>query len=226
MIPIAQALAAGMRGVDCNTKLNAGSAAALRAKGIDFVMRYLPLSGNALGNDLTRDEFVACLNAGLAVGCVQHTRRAGAFTPNAKDGAADGQRALDAAVAAGVLPGCTLFYDMEGPSVHATADDCAAYDAAWCGPVAAAGYMPGGYFGYGLPKSLTPERLYGLRVERYWKSGSLVVEPATCGWSMQQDPKFDQNVGGVDVDLDAVAGDKLGRFPVVMFPGPDVADVA
>ncbi|HSY21505.1 MAG TPA: glycoside hydrolase domain-containing protein [Polyangiaceae bacterium] len=219
MNPVVRALTAGMRGVDCNTKLSALSAADLRKAEIDFAMRYVPLSGNLLGEDLDVVELEACLAEGLAIGCVQHTRKAGLFLPNAKDGEADGRAACDAAVDAGVPQGCTIFYDMEGPAVGTTADDCAAYDAAWCNVAIGDGFMPGGYFGYGLPKDLTPERLYGLKVVRYWKSGSIVVAPATCSWCMQQQFPFNQRLGGVAVDLDAVKGDLLGRFPVCVFPG-------
>ena len=212
---VVKSLWPGALGVDCNTKLTAVTAAGLKAAGKDFVMRYLPLAHNLHGQDLDAGEAEIILTAGLGLGAVQHTRKAEAFLYNAKDGDADGLAAIAAAKAAGLPVGMHLFYDMEGPAPQTTAADCAAYDAAWCAVVSREGYLCGGYFGYGLPLGST--QLYMLKVTLYWKSGSNVAEPAVCGWALKQDPHFDQRLAGVAVDLDAVTGDKLGRFPQLLF---------
>ena len=214
MSAVVKTLPAGARGIDTNQRLTAATAKALVDAGATFAMRYVPLFGNSLGFDLTKPELDACLEAGLAVGIVQHVRKAGLWMPSATFGENDGARAVSCAEDAGVPAGCHIFYDMEGPSAATTPADVAAYDFAWCAIVKEAGFIPAGYFGYGL-KNMTPELMWGLKVELYWKSGSYAVPPAVCGWAIEQQLPFDQTVGGVKVDWDVVFGDLIGRLPAV-----------
>jgi Domain of unknown function (DUF1906) len=212
---VVKPLWAGARGIDCDTKLTAVNAAALKQSGVDFVMRYLPLANNPHGNDLDAAETAIILAAGLGLGAVQHTRRAATFTPNAYVGDLDGLAMTAGAHGAALPTGMHLFYDMEGPSAQTTAANCAAYDAAWCAVVARAGFICGGYFGDDLP--LNGGQLYLLKVKLYWKSGSQVAEPAICGWAMRQQTPLDQRLDGLGVDLDAVTVDALRRFPLCLF---------
>jgi hypothetical protein len=225
---IVRPASAGMRGVDTNTKLTAASAKALKATGeVDFVMRYLSLTSLWV-NDIDAPEVDAILSAGLGLGLVQHCRIADTFRPTGAQGLLDGKAAVAWAARAGISgtslnDRLTLVYDCEGLSHETAVNDMQAYDAQWCAPVNDGLFMPGGYFGYQLPILLTAEDLWLLHVERYWKSGSYVIEPANCGWCMVQDPQFNQKVGGVTVDWDGstkshgIMGDKLGRFPNLLW---------
>ena len=225
---IVRALTAGMRGVDTNTKLNAKSAAALKAAGADFVMRYVSLTSLWL-NDIDMQERDVILDAGLGLGLVQHCRAANTFRPSATQGVIDGKAAVAWAARAGISGTSlndrfTLFYDMEGLSHETNVADVQGYDSGWCAQAKDALFMPGGYFGYQLPILLTAQDLWLLHVERYWKSGSWAIAAANCGWCMYQDPQFDQVLGDVGVDLDGgaikghgVTGDKLGRFPNLLW---------
>jgi Domain of unknown function (DUF1906) len=216
MTPVVRDCPAGAKGIDCITRLTATTAAAIRASGVTFAMRYLPLAGNPLGWDLTLEERDIILGAGLGLGAVQHVRKAGLWTPSTRIGMLDGAAAVANALAAGLMPGMTLHYDMEGPIMTATWEDVIDYDRAWTRPVVAAGFVAGGYFGYGLPGP-TASRLWDLSVTRYWKSGSDIVAPANCGWALEQLLPFNQTLAGVPVDYDECKGDALGRFPGMLW---------
>ena len=220
MTLVAQDVPDGTRIVDSSTRLTVASAAAIAAHvdpdggRIGGVCRYIPFAGHVVGNDLTAEEGAIITGAGLALLVVQHVRFGQTPTqtgwhPTSTMGSADGLAAVSACRSADMPAGLSVVYDMEGPSAATTAQDCADYDHAWCDVVGSAGYLPCAYLGYGLPMSAEQE--YMLKVVRYWKSGSYVVEPAEVGWAMVQDPRFDVMVGGVAVDRDMAQADKKGR---------------
>lgn len=211
---VAREVPDGTRLVDSNTRLTSASAAAIAAHvdpdggRIGGVVRYIPFAGQSAGGDLTLEESSIIASAGLGLLVVQHVRYPG-WHPTAMGGSADGLAAVSACRNTERPQGSSVIYDLEGPVSTTTPQDCAEYDRAWCDVVGSAGYLPCAYLGYGLPMSA--EQTYLLKVVRYWKSGSAVTEPATCGWAMVQDPKFNVLVGGVAVDRDVAQADKLGR---------------
>jgi hypothetical protein len=179
---------------------------------ITGVCLYVNFSGGG-GNFLTKRSVASCKGK-LGIIPVQHVRFGRTETnpgyhPNGIMGNADGVAMVTALRAVDMPNGLTPSYDMEGPSADTTLADCSAYDAEWFDQVHRALHIPSGYFGYGLPFTNGHE-LYEFKVPRYWKSGSMVVEP-DCGWAMIQDPRFDVNVGGVIVDRDHAMADKKGR---------------
>jgi hypothetical protein len=217
------------RGIDTSTKLTHDVLDRLRAwrdpkddARIEFILRYLPFAGERMAKgDLDAGEAADILAAGFKLGFVQHVRFS-PWQPSIERGSADGLAAVTAARAAGALPGCTIFYDMEGPTGGAAYIE--AYDQAWVdvvrgkigngngGGLVDGGFGPGGYFGYGVP--LTDEEMWKLRVSRYWRAGgSAPPEPAGCGWCMRQLLPLDQEIGGVKVDFNVVQPDRLGRVP-------------
>lgn len=211
----------GARGIDSNTRITAAVAKAIAewrdptdGSAIEFVMRYLPLSGqaNLASHDyLDAMELSDLAQAGLLVGVVQHVRTP-PWTPSATRGSADGMAAVTTARAAGVAPGATIFYDLEGPALAAGLQSILDYDSEHTTLVKSAGYVPGGYFGYGVP--LTADQMWHLGVERYWRAGgSAPPDPTGCGYGMRQLLPFDQPLCGIQVDFDIVRVDGLGRLP-------------
>lgn len=212
------------RGIDTDTKLTPDVLAKLAAwrdpkdgTSIEFIVRYLSFATQRTNprGDIDAVEANDILAAGFKLGFVQHVREAG-WQPSIDRGSADGLQAVVQARACGALPGCSIFYDMEGPAGGAAY--CEAYDQAWVDVVRGKpesgypGFRAHGYFGYGVP--LTNEEMWKLRVNGYWRAGgSAPPEPAGCGWMIRQLLPFDQEVCGVKVDFDVVQPDRLGRVP-------------
>ena len=90
---------------------------------------------------------------------------------------------------------------------------------AWASAVADAGFQPGLYVG--SPQPLTGDELYRLNVVRYWKAPSrifdrngLVWDGPASGFCMYQlNPTVSWKQSDVDVDVDFVQQDFLGRVP-------------
>jgi hypothetical protein len=179
----------------------AEKAAGLRAAGIDFVLQYL---GTATASSVN-----VVLSAGLA------------FMPVTRANHWDGPTSVTQLAALGLPQGCTVWLDVEGvqnpdvPTLIANIN-------AWAKAVSGAGYMAGVYVGAGA--LLTSQELYELTVTRYWKSQSRVqdrygnlAEPQ-CGWCMLQ--TFPSTiVATINVDVDIVQQDYLGRVPVWVVQG-------
>lgn len=83
-----------MKGIDCVTRLNAGTAARVKAAGFDFVGRYLVPPG--MNKELTRAEAEAISGAGLGLLCVWETY-ANRALEGEPAGAVDGAKALQCA---------------------------------------------------------------------------------------------------------------------------------
>lgn len=177
-------------GIDCVTVLDATSAAALKAQGISFAIRYL--------GSVTASELEAILDAGLLASVVTYADQF------------DGPSTIRELTALGIPEGVTVWLDVE--SVHEDAQTLIASINNWASHVSALGWQPGLYVGANQP--LTGEQLYQLRVVRYWKSMSQVTEPS-CGWSMVQAYKT-TTIAGTQVDVDYVTYDYQSRLPMMV----------
>ncbi len=200
---VAVAAKVGARGTDSVQAVGGAHAAALRASGIDFCVRYL---GSA-----TPEEVTDILAAGLA------------FMPVTFADKFDGDSAVAELEALGVVKGTSVWLDVEGKSVYAMQPaELIATITRWCDPVSAAGYMPCLYVG--APQPLTSTQLYQLPTQRYWRGQGRVVDVTgrlaepTCGWCMTQ-AYPSQMWAGCWVDLDFVGQDYEGRVPVWMVNG-------
>ena len=176
-------------GVDCVSVLDSTSAAALRAAGASFAVRYLWSVSSA--------EIDAILGAGLAVSLVTYADR---FS---------GPEAAAALRTLGIPPGVTAWLDVEGVTLSTDAT-IAAVDT-WALAIIQAGYQPGIYVG--ASSGLTGAELYDLSVVRYWRSASLVPEPS-CGYCLTQG--LTTTIAGVQVDVDYVLPDHERRLPVLV----------
>lgn len=199
----------GAKGADTDTKLTSASAGALKAAGLDFVVRYVSLGSPDAGGDLTPSEVQAILGAGLALMIVQHVRAPG-WMPTAALGTQYGTAAAADAAACGYPAGATLWCDLEGVAAGASAANVTAYVNAWNAAATAKGYEPGLYVGSG--DVLDANQLYATSSRRYWRSYSSVPNVSTRGYCLLQ--LFPTTtLAGVSVDLDVVQQDYKGGYP-------------
>ncbi len=207
----------GSEGFDADTALTATSCAGLVAAGMTFAIRYVGFSQqHSTTGDLTAAEVQTILSSGLALMVVQHVRFPG-WKPSAAVGTADGQTAVEHALAAGVGTGTCLWCDLEG--IAGSAEDTIAHANAWATAVRAAAYDPGVYVGAGVP--LTGAQLFeALTVQRYWKSLSQVPNVATRGYQMVQ-RAGGPLVAGVSIDRNRIQTDAKGGLPIWFAPAPD-----
>ena len=187
----------GALGTDCVTVLNTTTAAALRALGFHFAVRYL--------GSISAAELQIILDAGLAFFPVTYADRF------------DGTQAAEQCAALGIPAGVTVWLDLEGIGAALAPESVITQANAWAQAVKNGGYMPGLYVGAGC--KLTSQEVYALQHVRYWKGQSHLtdrngnlVEPG-CGWCMTQ---LYPHVGraGVDVDIDVIGEDYRNRLPV------------
>ena len=190
----------GSRLVDCVTKLTAASARALRAAGADGAIRYL--------GSLDAAELDAILEAGLGLMPVCYEAHPQDWLPTSVLGQLDGALAVDHAHGAGILPGTSLWCDLE--AMGGSAADTIAYAVAWCAEVEPAGFVPGGYIGSGV--TLSTEQLYALPFRGYWHSLSEVPNVARVGYQLVQLYPT-THLAGIEVDIDFSQHDKAGRAP-------------
>jgi hypothetical protein len=210
----------GLKGFDTAQKLSYSTARALYDNGLRFAMRYVSRMAPAHTYGLDQPEREALHRAGLALGVVQHVERDGPpwWTPTGTKGTAYGRTAWVYAQLAGVTLGTTLFLDLEGIVPGTPAEVVIEYCNRWHAEVAAAGYHPGLYVGYGAV--LTPAALYhALRFDCYWGAYNLNADqrPARRGVCIQQHRQ--QVISGITLDPDTVTQDALGGVP--HFDAPD-----
>lgn len=191
----------GARGVDSLAFSQGGStpqAEALKAAGIDYFVGYL--------GAVDAPRLQSVLAAGLA------------FMPVTFADQFDGPTTVAACKALGLPAGVTVWLDLEGKGLLSYLSTVLSDKInAWADAVRAAGYDPGLYIG--SPQPLTGDELYALRVDRYWKAPSRVIDRygkvwdgPECGFCMYQTwPSV--TWAGVWVDVDFVQQDFRGRVP-------------
>jgi hypothetical protein len=197
---IVQPIPVGARLADTITVLTDTTCKALKAAGMDGVVRYW--------ETLTPAEVQNILDASLGLSVCGYSRAPG-WVPSAALGTQDGYDELAKAQAlfGQVMEDMDLWIDLEGcagPS-EATSEYLQAAGAALTSHLARAGVYvgddPGGLDGPGL---YAPAAITG-----YWRSPSIVPEPA-CGYSRSQLwPTVFR--GGVSVDIDFCGSDRRGR---------------
>lgn len=185
----------GARGTDSVTLIStAAQAQSLKAAGVDFCLQYL--------GSVTSAIIDVILAAGLA------------FMPVTYADKFDGPTTVNELKALNLPAGCTVWLDVESVTMDPTALKTAINN--WATAVQAAGFVAGIYVGSGCP--LTSAELYQLKVTRYWKAASRILdrngqlaEPG-CGWCMFQGYPS-ETVGTVWSDYDFVWQDYRGRLP-------------
>lgn len=211
-------LESGTKGFDCDARVNERAAAKLVRAGFEFAMRYVR-ARRVNAYDLQPNELATLLRAGLSVGIVQHVLPPG-WHPSESLGRELGATAAEEAGNAGVLPGVTVWCDLEEVASSSSSEDVIAYVNAWTDAVRAGGFDPGLYVGYGA--KLTPRELYfRLRVRRYWSAYNLsrLDEPAVRGVQMRQFEIPDDErprALGFDIDGNRIRVDAFGDVPTFL----------
>lgn len=205
------------RWFDTSYKLTLTTARALKAMGYVGAIRYVPLPGLPVGDDVDATELLMLTQGvGLQVMLVQHPRRPG-WDPTVHDGYTDGHVAGWMAFRAGYPTGAQLWCDFEGPVKGTTAATAKAFIEGHARAVREAftlsgltvSFRSGLYCGFQDP--LTPEQLYLLHgVTSYWSDdGHRVV--ATRGTAVQQGLQV--TAAGIPIDPDDLRADLLGEVP-------------
>jgi hypothetical protein len=211
-MPTVKAAVAGA-GFDCNTPLNAAQAAAFKAQGMEFVVRYVPRTPALIPGNLTAAEIEIILSAGLALMAVQHVAMPG-WEPGAALGTNYGAYAASYAKTIGLPPGINLWCDLEEVAASSTTQQVIDYCAAWFTAVSEAGYIPGLYCGWNI--ILTAQQIYDLPFKHYWKAYNYDNGVATRGFQLIQEPQLRLN--GVVYDPNKCQADELGDLPVWLSP--------
>lgn len=212
-------LPAGSKGFDCNCPVSLRQAQGFVNHKYKFAMRYIPrLTSHP--NDLTLGELVLLLQAGLAVGPVQHVASETAWSPTPGLGVQYGQGAVLACQRLGVPTGVTVWCDLEGVLWGTPAPSIISYVNSWALALEGAGFLPGLYVGW--HNLLTPLQLYHLRVKAYWGAYNLNrdQEPAVRSLQMKQLSAKPEDMFPTcpDIDVDIVKTDLLGGTPTFMLP--------
>ncbi len=200
-----QAAADGLKGFDADTVISASTAAEFTNSGYAFCIRYLSRGDGQQPGDLSYNEALDILNAGLALMAVQHVSASG-WEPQQSLGTAYGNNAAANAISVGLPPGMNIWCDLEGIQEQVAAQDVIDYCNAWYDAVNAAGYIPGLYVGAAC--ILDGQQLYDLKFEHYWKSLSNVPAIPNRGYQMVQHAS--ETVHGVGIDPDTTQTDEEG----------------
>jgi hypothetical protein len=210
----------GLKGLDANRPITASEAGALVEHGYEFAVRYVRRKDKH-SYDLSAKEARAILASGLGLMVVQHVAPEG-WKPTANLGSTYGNSAAAEAERIGVPPGITVWCDLEGVSSDAPAKAVTDFCNRWHSKVAAAGFVPGLYVGYGA--GLDADQLYwSLRYTHYWGAYNVAAPdgPTKRGFQMKQRVAMAADrVAGFDAEfqVDDVHADALGGLPAMLVP--------
>ena len=209
----------GVRGFDTAESVTPKGAAAMRARGYRFCVRYVRRD-KPHASALSATEAKSLLTAGIGVMLVQYVESETSWNPTRLKGTSNGDTAASEAAKLGVPWGVTLWCDLEGVSVGTPAARVIDYCNNWHLAVASTGYVPGLYVGYHAGLSAT--QLYrSLRFTHYWGAYNLNSDqaPAVRGVQMKQarrGPKDSVPDAGFDFQIDTVRADALGGRPTLL----------
>jgi len=218
---VLQTAAPDLTGFDTDAPItSAGVAQQFKAGGYSFCIRYLSLTTSQGSGDLSNKEAGYILNGGLALSAVQHPT---SLTLTEALGTTHGANAASNAASVGLPPGMILWCDLEevkGNIPQNTQSATIAYCHAWYAAVAAAGYIPGIYVGYGT--GLTGTQIYDLPFAHYWKSCSNVPTPDSRSYQMKQtcylSPEPPLIVNGYSIDKNITSNDNDGGAVIWLAP--------
>lgn len=215
----------GSRGFDANARIGPKAAAAFRAAGYLFAVRYVRRAA-AHDYDLSAAEAGTIIGAGLGLMVVQHVAAPG-WRASRDLGEKYGAIAAHETSLVGVPPMVHVWCDLEGVATDCPPDDVIAFCDAWYDAVDAAGFAPGLYVGDCC--ILSPDELYGLKFSAYWSAYNLNRDalPAVRGVCLKQSVAHPADwVAGFDsqtMDVDTIHTDALGGSPTLWLPLENLA---
>lgn len=212
---IAKAAGSGQLGFDVDQPLSVGQAAAFKAAGYEFCLRYAPRQLDNNRNNLTNPERDRILQAGLSLIVVQHVALDN-WQPNAELGKQYGEYVSNYCLkTVQLLKQVGVFLDLEMVNPSSTVADVIGYATGWWNAVNAAGYTPGLYVGY--QPGLNASELYkNLPFKSYWKAYNYDDGVAVRGFQMIQEPQKELN--GISFDPNRTQVDNLGDSLIWLSP--------
>jgi hypothetical protein len=218
----------GVRGFDVNATVTRETAAAFHAHGYRFALRYVTRHVPH-ASDLSAAEVLDLHAAGLAVMAVQHVESESSWEPSTTKGVLYGDGAAEGARSAGLALGTCVWLDLEGVAPYTRPAAVIGYCMGWHARVAHAGYTPSLYVGWHA--GLSRPELHRLPFEHYWGAYNLNADqyPSVSGVCMQQHVAKPGDLPArvtVEIDVDTVHPDALGRLPIVCAPDGWLAEVA
>lgn len=209
----------GVRGFDTAETVTPKSAAAMRAHGYRFCVRYVRRD-KPHASALSASEAKSLLGNGIGLMLVQYVESEASWNPTATKGTTNGRVAGAEAAKLGVPWGVTIWCDLEGVAPRTASSKVIDYCNNWHLAVASAGYVPGLYVGYHA--GLNATQLYrALRFSHYWSAYNLNADqaPAVRGVQMKQAQRRQQDSvssAGFDFQVDTVRADALGGRPTLL----------
>jgi hypothetical protein len=201
----------GSVGCDSASPLNSASAKQYYNNKYRFIVRYVGRGdGSKTYVDLTPGEGQAIIDAGLALGVVQHPLREG-WKPTGDLGTSFGAAAASLSGEAGLPFGVTVWLDLEGVAAGTPAQNVIDYCNNWYAEVAAVGYVPGLYVG--ANPGLTADQLYwDLHMASYWRGGSSEAAgvPSDIPHRGYQMVQRITGAGTAEFDFDTIKTDRFG----------------
>lgn len=204
------------RGFDCNDALTFEEAKAMQQAGYQFCFRYLKRVESS--THVTTREAQDILNAGLALGLVQHVAPP-AWVPDKELGLRYGETTVNELVNLGYPPGGMGWLDLEGVRASVPQWDVIEYCNAWHSQLAGAGYLPGIYLGDS--PGITGKSAYqDLRFTHYWAAYNLNKDlyPIVRGVQLRQRSMrgYPQPVPRLEFDVDESQIDGLGGTAIFL----------
>jgi hypothetical protein len=212
----------GLRGFDTDYVVSAGAAAAFREHGYKFCVRYVRRATANPARDLSAAEAQWILDAGLGLMVVQYFESEKGWTPTGEKGANNGKIAAAESAKHGLPPGVTVWCDLEAVAPGTDAEQVIDYCNQWHREVAAEGYVPGLYVGWGC--GLNPTQLYkSLRFSHYWGAYNLNSDQVPAVRNLQMKQKVAKKADKValhkhGIQTDTVRKDALGGLPTLVAP--------
>jgi hypothetical protein len=209
----------GVRGFDTAETVTPKGAAAMRAHGYRFCVRYVRRD-KPHASALSASEAKSLLSNGIGLMLVQYVESETSWNPTAAKGTTNGRIAGAEAAKLGVPWGVTVWCDLEGVAPRTASNKVIDYCNNWHLAVAGAGYVPGLYVGYHA--GLTATQLYrALRFSHYWSAYNLNADqvPVVRGVQMKQARRRQQDSvpsAGVDFQVDTIRADALGGRPTLL----------
>lgn len=209
----------GVRGFDTAETVTPKAAAAMRAHGYRFCVRYVRRD-KPHASALSASEAKSVLGNGIGLMLVQYVESETSWNPTAPKGKTNGGIAASEAAELGMPWGVTLWCDLEGVALDTPARKVIDYCNGWHLAVASAGYVPGLYVGYHA--GLNATQLYrSLRFSHYWSAYNLNADqaPAVRGVQMKQARRKQGDAvpaAGIDFQTDTIRADALGGRPTLL----------
>lgn len=182
-----------IKGFDTTDRVSKSQAAAMKADGYQFCVRYISLTYPGNSEDLTYDEAQNILDGGLALMACQHVPNEG-WQPSEFRGRSRGEVARLNAKECGIPPGVNIWLDLEAINEdwEHKHRDIILYCNNWFDAVAQWGYIPGVYIGFN--SWLTGSQIFHLlKFRHYWRAPGNIPEVETRGYQIFQAYTVNEN---------------------------------